>query len=192
MCIYKKFYFCTLWGLNTLQTYVEWTSHEKSPGNYNFSGENDIVSFLKIAHDLGLDVILRPGPFIDAERDLGGLPSWLLKYPNIKLRTSDKTYMEAVTSWYTKLFSVLRPLLFPNGGPIIMVQVHDSDSLIRKSILSSWNIFAYTWLGITIPIFPTPDNLKNLFNTRLEAPYRVPLPSLQSIKYIVGRFFSYF
>ena len=107
-----------------MQTYVEWSSHEKSPRNYDFSGNNDIVSFLTIAQDLGLDVILRPGPFIDAERDLGGLPSWLLKHPNIKLRTSDRTYMEAVTSWYTKLFSVLRPLLFPNGGPIIMVQVH--------------------------------------------------------------------
>ena len=108
-----------------MQTYVEWSSHERSPGKYDFSGQNDIVSFLKIAQELGLDVILRPGPFIDAERDLGGLPSWLLKHPDIKLRTSDKTYMAAVTSWYTQLFSVLRPLLFPNGGPIIMVQVEN-------------------------------------------------------------------
>ena len=124
MCICIKFYFCTLKGLNTLQTYVEWSSHENSPGNYDFSGQNDIVSFLKIAQELGYDVILRPGPFIDAERDLGGLPSWLLKHPDVKLRTNDKNYMAAVKSWYTKLFSVLRPLLFPNGGPIIMVQVH--------------------------------------------------------------------
>jgi len=110
-------------GLNTIQTYVEWSSHEKRPGNY--TGLNDIVSFIKTAQDAGLDVILRPGPFIDAERDFGGLPSWLLKNPDVKLRTSDKYFMERVTSWYTKLFSFLTPLLFKNGGPITMVQVEN-------------------------------------------------------------------
>ena len=110
-------------GLNTIQTYVEWSSHEKRPGNY--TGLNDIVSFIKTAQDVGLDVILRPGPFIDAERDFGGLPSWLLKNPDVKLRTSDKYFMERVTSWYTKLFSFLTPLLFKNGGPITMVQVEN-------------------------------------------------------------------
>ena len=58
---------------------MEWSSHEPRPGHYDFSGNNDLVAFLSTAQELGLDVILRPGPFIDAERDLGGLPWWLLR-----------------------------------------------------------------------------------------------------------------
>ena len=110
-------------GLNTLQTYVEWSSHEPRPGHYDFSGNNDLVAFLTTAQELGFDVILRPGPFIDAERDLGGLPWWLLRSPDIQLRTSDPAFLGPVTAWFTELFSVLRPLLFKNGGPIIMIQV---------------------------------------------------------------------
>ena len=71
--------------MNTVQTYVEWSSHEPRPGQFDFSGPNDIVKYIETAQKLGLDVILRPGPFIDAERDLGGLPSWLLKNQNVKL-----------------------------------------------------------------------------------------------------------
>ena len=104
---------------------MEWSSHEQSPGQFDFSGPNDIVKYIETAQKLGLDVILRPGPFIDAERDLGGLPSWLLKNPNVKLRTNDKYYMDRVKIWYTKLFSLLRPYLFKNGGPITMIQVEN-------------------------------------------------------------------
>ena len=114
-----------LGGANTVQTYVEWSSHEPQPGQFVFSGDLDVFSFLTTAQDLGLDVILRPGPFIDAERDFGGLPPWLLKNKDIKLRTNDKYYMERVTAWFTKLFSVLRPLLFKNGGPITMIQIEN-------------------------------------------------------------------
>ena len=59
-------------GLNTVQTYVEWAWHEPRPGQFRFSGEFDLPAFLRLAASLGLDVILRPGPFIDAERDFGG------------------------------------------------------------------------------------------------------------------------
>ena len=112
-------------GANTVQTYVEWASHEPQPGNFVFSGQRDIFSFISTAQDLGLDVILRPGPFIDAERDFGGLAPWLLKRKDIKLRTNDKYYMERVTIWFTKLFTVLRPLLFKHGGPITMIQIEN-------------------------------------------------------------------
>ena len=58
---------------------MEWSSHEPRPGHFDFSGNNDLVAFLSTAQELGFDVILRPGPFIDAERDFGGLPWWLLR-----------------------------------------------------------------------------------------------------------------
>merc|ERR1719317_733475 len=113
-------------GLNTLQTYVEWSSHEPAPGQYVFGGGLNISHYIATAQKLGLDVILRPGPFIDAERDFGGLPSWLLKDgDNIKLRTKDKNFMDRVTVWYGRLFKELNEYLFKNGGPIIMVQVEN-------------------------------------------------------------------
>ena len=80
-------------GLNAIQTYVPWNFHESTPGAYNFTGERDIVKFIKTAQECGLLVILRPGPYICAEWDMGGLPSWLLTIDNIALRTADKTYL---------------------------------------------------------------------------------------------------
>ena len=113
-------------GLNTLQTYVEWSSHEPAPGQYVFDGALNISHYITTAQNVGLDVILRPGPFIDAERDFGGLPSWLLKDgDNIKLRTKDKRFMDRVSVWYNRLFQELNKHLFKNGGPIIMVQVEN-------------------------------------------------------------------
>lgn len=77
-------------GLNAVTTYVEWSLHNPKSDSYNFEGIADIEQFIKLAEQEDLLVILRPGPYICAERDMGGFPSWLLgQYPNIKLRTSD-------------------------------------------------------------------------------------------------------
>ena len=74
-------------GLNAIQVYVEWSFHEIEHRLYNFEGQADLVAFIKMAQDFDLLVLLRPGPFIDAERDFGGLPFWLLsKQPDMKLR----------------------------------------------------------------------------------------------------------
>ncbi|KAJ0180490.1 hypothetical protein K1T71_003894 [Dendrolimus kikuchii] len=113
-------------GLNTVSTYVEWSYHETEERQYDFEGDRDIVSFIKIAAEEGLHVLLRPGPYICGERDLGGFPYWLLgKYPNIKLRSTDKDFMEETRIWFEILFKKLKPLLFGNGGPIILVQVEN-------------------------------------------------------------------
>ncbi|XP_064103731.1 beta-galactosidase-like [Macrobrachium nipponense] len=114
-------------GFNAVETYVEWSSHEPEPGVYDFSGILDLQKFLEIAQEEDLLVILRPGPFIDAERDMGGFPYWLLrKNKNMQLRTSDKTYLEAVDHWFGDiLLPLVKPLLYENGGPIIMVQVEN-------------------------------------------------------------------
>lgn len=77
-------------GLNAVTTYVEWSLHNQKSDHYNFEGIADIEQFIKLAEQEGLLVILRPGPYICAERDMGGFPFWLLGlYPNIKLRTLD-------------------------------------------------------------------------------------------------------
>lgn len=112
-------------GLNAIQTYVPWNYHEESPGHYNFSEERDLQYFLQLAQDIGLLVILRPGPYICAEWEMGGLPAWLLSNKTIVLRSSDKDYLAAVDTWMGKLLTMIKPFLYQNGGPIITVQVEN-------------------------------------------------------------------
>jgi beta-galactosidase len=113
-------------GLNTIQTYIEWRSHEPEKGQYDFSGDNDVVNFLKLANETGLLVVLRPGPFVNAERDNGGLPYWLQgNNPNMVIRSADESYLKEVDQWFSVLFPKLVPLLYKNGGPIITVQVEN-------------------------------------------------------------------
>lgn len=79
-----------------------------------------------MAQEEGLYVILRPGPYICAERDMGGLPYWLMtKYPNIKLRVKDADYERHVEKWMDLLLEKLSHLLYGRGGPIILVQVEN-------------------------------------------------------------------
>ncbi|GAA6082335.1 beta-galactosidase, partial [Tachysurus ichikawai] len=112
-------------GLNAVQTYVPWNFHEHLPGVYNFSEDRDLESFLKLCKDIGLLVILRPGPYICAEWDMGGLPAWLLKKKDIVLRSSDPDYLLAVDKWMAKLLPIIKRHLYQNGGPIITVQVEN-------------------------------------------------------------------
>ncbi|XP_059620871.1 beta-galactosidase-like [Phlebotomus argentipes] len=114
-------------GLNAVSTYVEWSSHNpKDNDQYVWSGMADLEHFLDLAVQEELLVILRPGPYICAERDMGGFPYWLLtKYPAIKLRTFDSNYLNEVAKWYAELMPKMQPYLYGNGGPIIMVQVEN-------------------------------------------------------------------
>nr|XP_020030759.1 beta-galactosidase isoform X2 [Castor canadensis] len=112
-------------GLNAIQTYVAWNFHEPQPGHYEFSGDHDVEYFIQLAHNLGLLVILRPGPYICAEWDMGGLPAWLLEKKSIVLRSSDPDYLGAVDKWLGVLLPKMKPLLYQNGGPIITVQVEN-------------------------------------------------------------------
>ncbi|XP_027625452.1 beta-galactosidase isoform X3 [Tupaia chinensis] len=112
-------------GLNAIQTYVPWNFHEPQPGQYRFSEDHDVEYFIQLAHELGLLVILRPGPYICAEWDMGGLPAWLLEKESIVLRSSDPDYLAAVDKWLGVLLPKMKPLLYQNGGPIITVQVEN-------------------------------------------------------------------
>nr|XP_033802410.1 beta-galactosidase-1-like protein isoform X2 [Geotrypetes seraphini] len=112
-------------GLNAIQVYVPWNFHEPQPGVYNFEGDRNIEVFLDLAATIGLLVILRPGPYICAEWDMGGLPAWLLQNQNIVVRSSDSDYLRAVDSWFSQLLPRMKPRLYQNGGNIISVQVEN-------------------------------------------------------------------
>ena len=112
-------------GLNTISTYVFWNLHEPKPGVYDFSGQLDVAEFIREAQEEGLHVILRPGPYVCAEWDLGGLPSWLLADPQIILRSDDPKFMQPVERWLERLGQELAPLQATRGGPIFAVQVEN-------------------------------------------------------------------
>ncbi|XP_020098689.1 beta-galactosidase 8 isoform X2 [Ananas comosus] len=113
-------------GLNTIQTYVPWNLHEPQPQRWNFEGIADLESFLELAQELGFLVMLRAGPYICAEWDLGGFPAWLLAIqPPLNLRSSDSTFLSFVDRWWGTLLPKVAPLLYANGGPVIMVQVEN-------------------------------------------------------------------
>uniref|UniRef100_A0A3Q1BIL6 Beta-galactosidase n=1 Tax=Amphiprion ocellaris TaxID=80972 RepID=A0A3Q1BIL6_AMPOC len=112
-------------GLNTLTTYVPWNLHEPERGIFNFQDQLDLKAYVSLAAQMGLWVILRPGPYICAEWDLGGLPSWLLQDKDMQLRTTYPGFVDAVNLYFDKLFSVIKPLMFEEGGPIIALQVEN-------------------------------------------------------------------
>lgn len=112
-------------GFNTVETYVCWNLHERKEGEFDFSGRLDLVRYIEIAESLDLNVIVRPGPYICAEWDFGGLPSWLMAYPGMGIRCNDPLYLEKVRPYYRELFARIRPHLASNGGKIIMMQVEN-------------------------------------------------------------------
>lgn len=112
-------------GLNTLETYVPWNLHEESPGNFNFEGILDIRKYIQLANQEGLYVILRPGPYICSEWDFGGMPGWLLKDPNMKVRSNYQGYKDAVERYFKKLIPLVADLQYSQGGPLIAVQIEN-------------------------------------------------------------------
>jgi len=112
-------------GLNTITTYVFWNIHEPRPGVYDFAGQNDVAEYIREAQKEGLNVILRPGPYVCAEWDLGGYPAWLLKDRSLILRSTDPKYIAAMNEWFVRLAKELSPLLLHNRGPIIAIQVEN-------------------------------------------------------------------
>ncbi|MFC1461034.1 beta-galactosidase family protein [Verrucomicrobiota bacterium] len=112
-------------GLNTLETYVAWNMHEPRPGEFVFDGWMDLVKYIEIAGELGLKVIVRPGPYICSEWDFGGLPAWLLKDPAMRLRCSYGPYLDAVERFFSELLTRLAPLQISNGGPLIAMQIEN-------------------------------------------------------------------
>ncbi|UDQ99205.1 beta-galactosidase family protein [Lentisphaerota bacterium WC36G] len=112
-------------GLNTIETYMPWNLHELNRGEFNFSGNLDLKKFILTAHELELKVILRPGPYICAEWEFGGLPYWLLKDRSMQIRCMNKNFIDAATPYLIKTYQEIVDLQHDNGGPIIALQIEN-------------------------------------------------------------------
>ncbi len=141
-------------GCNCVETYCAWNMHEKVRGKYDFSGRLDLPLFLEKATAHDLMIIVRPGPYICAEWEFGGLPWWLQTEPDMEIRCSNKAYMQAFGSYMKVLLSKVRPYLTTNGGNVIMLQVENEygyygdDKLYMQKLVE-----LYRENGIDVPLF---------------------------------------
>jgi len=149
-------------GCNTVAAYVFWNHHETKEGVFDFTtGNHNIAEFIRICKEEGMWVLLRPGPYVCAEWDFGGLPPYLLKIPDIKIRCMDSRYMAAVTRYVNRLSKEVKPQQCTNGGPILMVQVENeygsyaNDKTYLNNLKKLW-----VQNGISVPFYtadgPTP------------------------------------
>jgi beta-galactosidase len=142
-------------GCNTIAAYIFWNYHEQEPGRFDFeTGNHNIAQFIRIVQEEGLWLILRPGPYVCAEWEFGGLPSYLLSIPDIKVRCMDPRYMEAVDRYIKALAQQVKGLQVSNGGPILMVQVENeygsygNDRQYLKLLQEMWKNY-----GIDVPFY---------------------------------------
>jgi beta-galactosidase GanA len=121
-------------GLNTIFSYLFWHYIEPHQGTFNFTGINDIASFYQAVQDAGMMAVLRPGPYVTAERDWGGLPGWLSQIPNMKTRANNGPFLNATAAYFNAVGQQLRPYLVSNGGPIMMAQIENEYGYIGSDM----------------------------------------------------------
>ena len=150
---------CKSLGMNTVCLYVFWNIHEQREGEFDFTGNNDVAAFCRLCQKHGMYVIVRPGPYVCAEWEMGGLPWWLLKKKDIRLREQDPYFMQRVEIFEKEVGRQLAPLTVQNGGPIIMVQVENEygsygkdkayvgaiRDIVRKSGFDKVSLFQCDW-----------------------------------------------
>lgn len=142
-------------GVNTLDTYVAWNFHQPHRDEApDFTGWRDLARFITLAGDAGLDVIVRPGPYICAEWDNGGFPSWAISNPGMVLRSSDPLFTGVIEQWFDHLLPIIEPLQACHGGPVIAVQIENEyGSYGDDKEYLRWNRTALLERGITEMLF---------------------------------------
>ena len=150
-------------GLNTIETYVAWNAHSRRPGEFDTTGRLDLGRFLDTVAEHGMHAIVRPGPYICAEWDNGGLPAWLFQQPGTGIRTSEPTYLGSVEQYYEHLGPILVPRQIDRGGPIIMVQVENEygaygqDKAYLKALMELTKR-----IGVTVPLFTVDQPIDDM------------------------------
>lgn len=141
-------------GCNTVETYIPWNLHEPKQGVYNFSGLADVETFIELAQTMDLYVILRPSPYICAEWEFGGLPAWLLKDGNMRIRSQYHGFITAVAAYYQELISRLSKFQYTEGGKVLMMQIENEYGSFSND-KGYLKIIAQLLKdnGVTVPLF---------------------------------------
>ncbi|WP_020391506.1 glycoside hydrolase family 35 protein [Kribbella catacumbae] len=142
-----------LMGLNTIETYVPWNAHSPRRGVFDTTGMLDLDRFLRLVAEAGMYAIVRPGPYICAEWDNGGLPAWLFREPGVGVRRHEKQFLAAVEEYLQQVLRIVEPLQVQQGGPVILVQVENEygafgdDQVYLKAVADMIG-----QAGITVPL----------------------------------------
>jgi beta-galactosidase len=141
-------------GLNTIETYVPWNEHEPRPGEFvDDDPRLDLRGYLELIAAEGMHAIVRPGPYICAEWDGGGLPGWLLADPEVRMRSTDPRFLEPAKRFLSHVFDVVAPLQIDRGGPVVLVQVENeygaygADAAYLRELADATRAS-----GITVPL----------------------------------------
>lgn len=153
-------------GFNTVETYIAWHLHELVEGRFDFSGRLDFVRFIQLAGRLGLHVIVRPGPYICSECDLGGMPGWLLGKPGIRLRCRNEVFLECVHRYFARIMPMLAPLQCTHGGPIIAMQVENEYGSYAADRIYMRTLVGYMRDGgVDVQLFTSDGNVTSCMQT---------------------------
>ncbi len=140
-------------GLNTIETYVAWNAHAPEPGRFDLSGRLDLDRFLRLIGEAGMHAIVRPGPYICAEWDNGGLPAWLFRDPAVGIRRHEPCYLAAVRDYLDQVLGIVAPHQVDHGGPVILVQVENEYGAYGSDKKYLATLVEYTRAaGITVPL----------------------------------------
>jgi beta-galactosidase len=152
-------------GLNTIETYVAWNAHSPREDAFDLSGGLDLGRFLDEIAAEGMYAIVRPGPYICAEWDNGGLPAWLFRSGTVGVRRREPQYMAAVERYLRAVGEVIVPRQIDRGGPILLVQIENeygaygSDADYLEALVEITRSS-----GVTVPLTtvdqPTPEMLE--------------------------------
>ncbi len=146
-----------LMGLNTIETYVAWNAHAPTPDRFDTDGGLDLGRFLDLIAAEGMHAIVRPGPYICAEWDNGGLPAWLFSDPEVGIRRSEPRYLAAVDRYLEQLAPILVPRQIDRGGPLILVQIENEYGAYGSDKAYLEHLVAVNRrIGLTVP-FTTVD-----------------------------------
>lgn len=153
-----------LMGLNAIETYVAWNQHEPRRGEWRADGGLDLGRFLDLVAAEGMHAIVRPGPYICAEWDNGGLPAWLFRDPEVGVRRSEPHYLEAVSGYLRRVYEIVAPRQIDAGGPVILVQIENEYGAYGSDTAYLAELVRVTRdAGISVPLTtidqPTPQML---------------------------------
>ncbi|GAA1823957.1 glycoside hydrolase family 35 protein [Agromyces salentinus] len=153
-----------LMGLNTIETYVAWNQHAPRQGEWTTAGGLDLGRFLDLVAAGGLHAIVRPGPYICAEWDNGGLPAWLFRDREVGIRRSEPRYVAAVSEYLRNVYEIVAPRQVDAGGPVVLVQIENEYGAYGSDKAYLAELVRVTReAGITVPLTtidqPTPQML---------------------------------
>ena len=155
-----------LMGLNTIETYVAWNAHAPHRGEWNVDGGLDLARFLDLVAAEGMHAIVRPGPYICAEWDNGGLPAWLFRDTSVGVRRMEPAYIAAVTEFLDSVYEIVVPRQVDVGGPVILVQIENEYGAYGSDKEYLAELVRVTReAGVTVPLTtidqPEPDMLRD-------------------------------